>query len=94
MTTADATNFFTLSFTECATSGGTYTAVPAAPVTTMDSWDKLINATTEAAEMHLVQVRLTPGMRYIKAVFTETGTAQAELWATFFFKKIHQPASA
>lgn len=94
VTTADASNYFTYSWTECATSAGTYTAVPAAQITTIDSWDKIVNATTEAGNIHVVQIEMTPGMRYLKCVATETGTAQATLGGTFFFTEKTQPASA
>ena len=92
--TVDATNFFTFSFTECATSGGTFTAVPDAQFVPMDSWDKIWNASGEANVYHFASVVLSPGMRYLKAVATETAAADGEFGVAIFFTKRSQPSSA
>ena len=93
-TTITATHFFTFSFTECATLSGSYTAVPDAQFTVLDSWDKIWNDAGEANAMHVGQVELSPGMRYLKAVATDGGTSTGVFGVYALITKRTQPASS
>jgi len=93
-TTVDATNFFTFSFTESATESGSYTAVPDAQFVTIDSWDKIWNASGEANAFHFGQVTLSAGMRWIKAVSTETAAAEGSFGVKLMWLDKTQPGSA
>lgn len=92
---ADASNYFTFSMTEDngTGTGGTFTAVPAAQLVAMDSWDKAINAVGEANSVYLLQLTPSEDTNIVKGVFTETGTAQATFDAVLLFPKQHQPSS-
>jgi hypothetical protein len=60
---ATATNLGTVKFflTECATSGGTYTAMPGATIGTHTH-----GASGETAKIYVIDGRMSPGMRYVK----------------------------
>jgi len=89
---ADASNLFTFTVTECATSGGTFVAAGTTQYSTSDSWDRIINATTEEEDIYAFN--FFPTKRYIKVVATETGTAQAIFSANVIKYGRHQPESA
>ena len=90
--TADATHYFTVSFTECATAAGTYTAIPAARVSWIEG-DGIINATTEADTPQTANIYLARGMDYVRAYITETGTAEAIIGVMFLKPGRHNPVS-
>jgi len=81
VTAADATHYFTFSFTESDTTGGSYTAIASANIITIDSWDYIINDTAEAGAFHVVQLRRTK--RWLKVTSTESagGAADADFGA-------------
>jgi len=89
---ADATKLFTFTVTQCATSGGTFAAAATTQYMVADSWDRIINATTEADAVKAFQFK--PTLRYIKVVATETGAAQATFGAVVVYNKRSQPASS
>jgi hypothetical protein len=92
---ADATHFFTFSFSESDTEGGSYTAIASANIRTIDSWDYIINATTEAGNLHVVQLNRTK--RWVKVTATESagGAANANFGAYIVQPTDrHQPQSS
>lgn len=91
VTTADATHYFTFTVTQCATSGGSFTAAATTQYHVADSWDRVINATTEGSALYAFQFK--PTKRYMKVVATETSTGQAIFGAYVEFTKRHEPGS-
>jgi hypothetical protein len=91
VTTADATHYFTFTVTEASATGGSFSAADSTQYSTKDSWDRIVNATSEANAVKVFN--FIPSEPFIKVVATETGTAQALFGATVLFKKRHQPAS-
>jgi len=90
--TADASNYQTFTVTECATAAGTYVAAGTSQYSTSDSWDRIINATTE--ENDIYAFNFFPTERYIRVVATETGTTEAIFSANVIKYGRHQPESA
>jgi len=90
--TADASNLFTFTVTECATADGTYAAAETTQYSTSDSWDRILNATTEGSDIYAFN--FFPTLRYIRVVATETGTASAFFSASVLKYGRHQPESA
>ena len=92
---ADATHYFTFSFEESDTFGGVYTSVASANIINIDSWDMIINATTEKESFHPVQIRRTK--RWLKVIATESagGAADADFGAYIVQPTDrHQPQSS
>lgn len=90
--TADATNLFTFTVTQCATTGGTFTAAASGQYDWVDG-DGIINATTEANSVMALNFRLNGSYPFIKVVATETGTASAFFNAIVHVPKRSMPAS-
>lgn len=91
--TADATNFFTVSFIESDAVAGTYTAIASSRVVWIEG-DGIINATTEADTPQTANIYLAVGKDFVKAVITETATAQAIMGVIFLKPGRHNPVSA
>jgi hypothetical protein len=89
-TTSDASNLFTFTVTEASATGGSFSAAASTAYDPVDSWDRLINATTETG---LYAFNFKPTQPYIKVVATETGTAQVAFSAHVLITGIHQPES-
>ena len=89
---ADASNLFTFTVTECATAAGTYVAADASQYDTSDSWDRIINATTE--EETIYAFNFFPTSRYMRVVATETGTFNGIIGAVVLKYGRHEPESA
>lgn len=76
--TADASNLVTFTLTEATTTGGTFTAVDSGDYISSGGWDRLLNATGEAADVYIFGYkRSVVSKRFIKVVGTETGTTDA-----------------
>ncbi len=73
ITTADASNLMTLSVTQ-GTTNAAATAVDSAQLDPCDSFDYLINATTEGDAFKVINFIVKPTMDWIKVTATETGT--------------------
>lgn len=91
---ADASNLFTFTVTQCETVAGTYVAADASQYGVADSWDRIINLTTEGSRSYAFNFYPKPGFMFIRLVATETGTAQAIFGGTFLKYGRHQPESA
>lgn len=90
---ADSSNYCTFSITECATTGGSFTAMAAGQQLGINGWDKVINATTEGSAIYRMNVVLSPGYPYIKVVGTETGTFSGIYGANVVFIGYKQPSA-
>ena len=98
-TLADASNFFTFTVTQCATSGGTFTDADAgqydfvAPTGSTTAWDGILNATTEGSAVYSFNFNMKRTYDYLKVVATETATAQVIFGANIIFESAVQPAT-
>ena len=90
VTTADATHYFTFSVTQSTATGGTFAAADSSQYLVADSWDLIINATTEVG-LKVFQFIPVAGYDFIKVVATETGTGDITYSAFVIQGGIHQP---
>jgi hypothetical protein len=91
VTTADATNLFTFTVTSASATGGSFSPEDSTAYTTVNSWDRLINATTEENTSYAFNLAHTNP--FVKVVATETGAAEAIFGATVYYEKRHGPAN-
>jgi len=88
---ADATNYFTFSLTESATTGGSYTANTT--LAGVGGADLLINSTAEANTVKLMTFTPSRTKDWVKVVATETGTASAIISSEVMFEVSKKPAN-
>ena len=91
--TADGSNYFTFTVNQATSSGGTYAAANSNQYLTVDSWDRILNATTETG-IKVLQFFPARNNPYLKLIATETGTADITYSAICLFDSKHQPASS
>lgn len=74
---ADAENYVTFTVEQATATGGDFSAADSSQYKVADSWDRLINATTEGNAVYAFQFIPAATYDYIKVVGTETGTTEA-----------------
>jgi hypothetical protein len=86
---ASAANTMTFTVTQCATSGGSFTAVADAQYITIDSWDRIIDDSSISNTLYRFDFLLAPGYPYLKLAGTEAGTFNDPLaaWCVFIPEK-------
>jgi len=89
-TTSDSTNYVTFTVTNSDATGGTFDAVSSDQYDPVNSWDRVLNATTETG-WFVFNFHLTPGHPFIKVVGTETGTTDITYSAHVIERAKDQP---
>lgn len=90
---ADSSNYVTFTVTQATASGGSFSAAASGQYDTVDSWDRILNATTEGSAVYAMNFKPAKGYDYIKVVATETGTFNGIFGAHVLVDGRHQPES-
>jgi len=84
-----ANNTMTFTVTQCATSGGSFTAAADAQYITIDSWDRIIDDSSLSDTLYRFDFLLAPGYPYLKLAGAEAGSFDDPLaaWCIFIPEK-------
>ena len=91
---ADANNYMTFTVTQATATGGSFSAADSAQYGAIDSWDLVLNATTEGSQTYAFNFFPKADYPIIKVVATETSTFDGIFGATALFTKTTQPANS